>query len=193
MLLLPAGAVNNCTDPAGGWALGCRIDGGQAEYVRVPYADNGLTRIPDGVSDRQALFTGDILSTGFWAAQLGEIREGDTVAVLGAGPTGLCAMMCARLYRPACIVAGGAQSGPARAGPVPWVGGPGPGAGGAGPGADPRADWRTRRGRGHRGRRRPGYLPNSVAGGTAQRDRGGGRHVRGKSDPAPCPGCTARI
>ena len=76
------GAVNNCTDPAGGWALGCRIDGGQAEYVRVPYADNGLTRIPDGVTDRQALFTGDILSTGFWAAQLGEIREGDTVAVL---------------------------------------------------------------------------------------------------------------
>ena len=99
------GAVNNCADPAGGWALGCRIDGGQAEYVRVPYADNGLTRIPDGVTDRQALFTGDILSTGFWAAQLGEIREGDTVAVLGAGPTGLCAMMCARLYRPACVVA----------------------------------------------------------------------------------------
>ena len=99
------GFVNNCTDQNGGWALGCRIDGGQAEYVRVPYADNGLTRIPDGVSDRQALFTGDILSTGFWAAQLGEIREGDTVAVLGAGPTGLCAMMCARLYRPACIVA----------------------------------------------------------------------------------------
>ena len=54
--------------------------------------------------DRQALFTGDILSTGFWAAQLGEIREGDTVAVLGAGPTGLCTMMCARLYRPACII-----------------------------------------------------------------------------------------
>ena len=99
------GAVNNCANPAGGWALGCRIDGGQAEYVRVPYADNGLTRIPDGVTDRQALFTGDILSTGFWAAQLGEIREGDTVAVLGAGPTGLCAMMCARLYRPACVVA----------------------------------------------------------------------------------------
>ena len=61
---------------------------GQAEYVRVPYADNGLTRIPDGVTDRQALFTGDILSTGFWAAQLGEIREGDTVAVLGAAPQG---------------------------------------------------------------------------------------------------------
>ena len=45
------GYVNNCTDPQGGWAMGCRIDGGQAEYVRVPFADNGLTAIPDGVSD----------------------------------------------------------------------------------------------------------------------------------------------
>ena len=96
------GYVNNCRH--GGWELGCRIDGGQAEYVRVPYADQGLTKIPESVTDRQALFAGDILATGFWAAQLGEIREGDTVAVLGAGPTGLCTMMCARLYRPACII-----------------------------------------------------------------------------------------
>ena len=58
------GFVNNCTDTNGGWALGCRIDGGQAEYVRVPFADNGLTKIPDRVSDEAALFTGDILSTG---------------------------------------------------------------------------------------------------------------------------------
>ena len=94
------GFVNNCTDPSGGWALGCRIDGGQAEYVRVPYADNGLTKIPDSVTDRQALFTGDILSTGYWAAQISRIQPGDTVLVLGAGPTGLCTMMCARLYRP---------------------------------------------------------------------------------------------
>ena len=69
------GFVNNCTDPSGGWALGCRIDGGQAEYVRVPYADNGLTKIPDSVTDRQALFTGDILSTGYWAAQISRIQE----------------------------------------------------------------------------------------------------------------------
>lgn len=99
------GFVNNCTDPSGGWALGCRIDGGQAEYVRVPYADNGLTKIPDSVTDRQALFTGDILSTGYWAAQISRIQPGDTVLVLGAGPTGLCTMMCARLYRPAHILA----------------------------------------------------------------------------------------
>ena len=58
------GWVNNCTDSNGGWALGCRIDGGQAEYVRVPYADQGLNRIPDTVTDRQALFVGDILATG---------------------------------------------------------------------------------------------------------------------------------
>ena len=99
------GFVNNCTDPDGGWALGCRIDGGQAEYVRIPFADNGLTVIPDHVSDEQALFNGDILSTGYWAAKIGEIKPADTVAVIGAGPTGLCTMMCARLYTPARIIA----------------------------------------------------------------------------------------
>ena len=66
------GYVNNCTDANGGWALGCRIDGGQAEYVRVPYADQGLNRIPDAVSDEQALFVGDVLATGFWAARISE-------------------------------------------------------------------------------------------------------------------------
>ena len=98
------GFVNNCTDPDGGWALGCRIDGGQAEYVRIPFADNGLTVIPDHVPDEQALFNGDILSTGYWAAKIGELKPADTVAVIGAGPTGLCTMMCARLYTPARII-----------------------------------------------------------------------------------------
>ncbi len=99
------GWVNNCTDPQGGWALGCRIDGGQAEYARIPYADCGLTFIPDSVSDEQALFTGDLMSTGYWAAQLGEIREGDCVAIIGAGPTGLCAMMAAKLRKPGRVIA----------------------------------------------------------------------------------------
>lgn len=99
------GYVNNCTDPSGGWALGCRIDGGQAEYVRIPYGDNGLTLIPDNVTDEQALFTGDLLSTGYWSAKIGEIKKGDTVVVLGAGPTGLCSMMAARLYQPSKIIA----------------------------------------------------------------------------------------
>ena len=74
------GYVNNCTDPNGGWALGCRIDGGQAEYVRVPYADQGLNRIPDTVSDEQALFVGDVLATGFWATRISEISEEDVVS-----------------------------------------------------------------------------------------------------------------
>lgn len=99
------GYVNNCTDEHGGWALGCRIDGGQSEYVRIPFADNGLTKIPDLVTDEAALFTGDLLSTGYWGAALAEIKPADTVAVLGAGPTGLCTLMCARLYGPARVIA----------------------------------------------------------------------------------------
>lgn len=98
------GYVNNCTDPDGGWALGCRIDGGQAEFVRVPFADQGLTRIPDSVSDEQALFTGDILATGFWAARISEIREGDTVLIIGAGPTGICTLLCVMLMNPGRII-----------------------------------------------------------------------------------------
>ena len=98
------GWVNNCTDPNGGWALGCRIDGGQAEYVRVPYADQGLNKIPDTVSDEQALFVGDILATGYWAAQISEIKPTDTVLILGVGPTGICTLQCARLKEPRRII-----------------------------------------------------------------------------------------
>lgn len=98
------GWVNNCTDHHGGWALGCRIDGGQAEYVRVPFADNGLTVIPDGVTDCQALFVGDILATGYWAAKISEISEDDTVLIIGAGPTGLCTLQCVMLWNPGRII-----------------------------------------------------------------------------------------
>lgn len=98
------GYVNNCTDPDGGWALGCRIDGGQAEYVRVPYADQGLNRIPDAVSDEQALFVGDVLATGFWAARIAEIAQDDTVLIIGAGPTGICTLLCVRLKKPRRII-----------------------------------------------------------------------------------------
>lgn len=94
------GYVNNCTLPDGGWALGCRIDGMQAEYVRVPHADQGLTQIPDKVTDRQALLAGDILATGYWAAKIADIEEGSDVLVIGAGPTGICSMLCARLKHP---------------------------------------------------------------------------------------------
>ncbi len=107
------GYVNNCTDKNGGWALGCRIDGGQAEYVRVPYADQGLNRIPDSVSDEQALFVGDILATGFWAARISEISQEDTVLIIGAGPTGICTLLCAMLKKPKRIVV--CEKDPARA------------------------------------------------------------------------------
>ena len=104
---------SNCTDKNGGWALGCRIDGGQAEYVRVPYADQGLNRIPDSVSDEQALFVGDILATGFWAARISEISQEDTVLIIGAGPTGICTLLCAMLKKPKRIVV--CEKDPARA------------------------------------------------------------------------------
>ena len=98
------GWVNNCTDPNGGWALGCRIDGGQTEFVRVPYADQGLDKIPDGVTDEQALFVGDILATGFWAARISEITTEDTVLIIGAGPTGVCTLACVLLKQPKCVI-----------------------------------------------------------------------------------------
>ena len=98
------GWVNNCTDPNGGWALGCRIDGGQAEYVRVPYAGQGLTRIPDTVTDRQALFVGDILATGYWAADISGINAGDTVFIIGAGPTGISTLQCVLLKHPKRVI-----------------------------------------------------------------------------------------
>ena len=98
------GFVNNCTGRSGGWALGCRIDGGQAEFVRVPYADQGLNKIPDSVTDEQALLVGDVLATGFWAARISEITPQDTVLIIGAGPTGLCTLMCVLLKNPKVIV-----------------------------------------------------------------------------------------
>ena len=98
------GYVNNCTSPHGGWALGCRIDGGQAEYVRVPLATQGLNRIPDTVSDEQALFVGDILATGYWAARISEISEEDTMLIIGAGPTGICTLLSVMLKKPGRII-----------------------------------------------------------------------------------------
>lgn len=98
------GYVNNCTSPHGGWALGCRIDGGQTEYVRVPLAEQGLNRIPDSVSDEQALFVGDVLATGFWATRISEITKEDTVLIIGAGPTGICTLLCVMLKQPKRII-----------------------------------------------------------------------------------------
>ncbi len=98
------GYVNNCTNKNGGWALGCRIDGGQTQYVRVPFANNCVNKIPDNVSDKQALFVGDILATGFWAVKISQIKSADTVLIIGAGPTGICTMLCAMLKNPKKII-----------------------------------------------------------------------------------------
>lgn len=98
------GFVNNCTHPHGGWALGCRIDGGQAEYVRVPMANQGLNKIPDNVSDEQALLVGDVLATGYWTTKISEITQEDTVLIIGGGPTGLCTLICVMLKHPKRII-----------------------------------------------------------------------------------------
>ena len=77
------------------------LGGGQAEYVVVPNADHTMEGIPEGMRDEQAIFVGDILATGFFGAERAEIKAGDNVAVVGAGPVGLMATMCAQLFGPA--------------------------------------------------------------------------------------------
>ena len=90
----------------GGWILGHLIDGTQAEYVRVPFADNSTYPIPDGVSDEDMLMLADILPTGYEVGVLnGHVQPGDVVAVVGAGPIGLSAIMSARLFSPSHVVA----------------------------------------------------------------------------------------
>ena len=99
------GSYGQCLG-GGGWILGHKIDGTQAEYVRVPFADTSTYPVPAGVSDEQVLMLADILPTGYEVGVLnGTVRPGDVVAVVGAGPIGLAAMMGARLFSPAHIVA----------------------------------------------------------------------------------------
>lgn len=81
------------------------LGGGQSEFVRVPHARFTLEKIPEGLSDEDVLFVGDILSTGFMAAEKGQVRPGDSVAVFGVGPVGLCAIASAKLFAPAHIIA----------------------------------------------------------------------------------------
>jgi alcohol dehydrogenase len=99
------GRYGQCTE-VGGWVLGRRFDGTQAEYVRVPYPETSTFRIPDGVSDEEALMLADILPTGYEVGVLaGRVRPGDVVAVVGAGPVGLSAIACARLFSPSHVIA----------------------------------------------------------------------------------------
>jgi alcohol dehydrogenase len=105
-----SGLYSHCLGEEGqsgiGWVFGHLIDGTQAEYVRVPYAENSLHLLPEGVSDDQAVMLSDILPTGFEiGVQYGRVKPGDTVAVIGAGPVGLAAITTAGLYGAATIIA----------------------------------------------------------------------------------------
>lgn len=99
------GDLGQCRGPAGGWRLGRTIDGVHAEYALIPYAQANLAPIPDAVSDEDAVLLSSIGSTGFAAAEQGGVGLGDTVAVFGQGPIGLCAVMGARLRGAARIYA----------------------------------------------------------------------------------------
>ena len=104
------GLFSHCLDPEGlagiGWIFGYMIDGTQAEYVRVPFAENSVYKVPDGMTDAEGILLSDILPTGFEiGVQSGHVQPGDIVAVIGSGPVGLSAVMTARLYGPAKIIA----------------------------------------------------------------------------------------
>jgi len=98
------GHSSQCGGALGGWRLGNTIDGVQAEYVRIPFANANLALIPESLSDEQVLLLADIASTGFAAAENGHIRLGDNVAVFAQGPIGLCATLGARLMGAAQII-----------------------------------------------------------------------------------------
>jgi 2-desacetyl-2-hydroxyethyl bacteriochlorophyllide A dehydrogenase len=87
----------------GAGTFGGNLGGAQAERLRVPNADHNLMKIPEGMEDERALFVGDILTTGYYGAAIAGIREGDTVAVIGAGPVGFFAAQAARLHQPARV------------------------------------------------------------------------------------------
>ena len=94
---------SHCT--TGGWILGNRIDGTQAEFVRIPYADTSLYRIPEGADEEALVMLSDILPTGFECGVLnGKVAPGSTVAIVGAGPIGLAALLTAQFYSPAEII-----------------------------------------------------------------------------------------
>jgi alcohol dehydrogenase len=97
------GMYSHCQN--GGWILGNTIDGTQAEYVRIPFADTSLYPVPTGVDDEALLMLSDILPTGFECGVLnGQVKPGDTVAIVGAGPVGLAALLTAQFYSPAEII-----------------------------------------------------------------------------------------
>jgi alcohol dehydrogenase len=98
------GLYGQCST-SGGWALGHLIDGVQAEYCRIPFAHNSLYKVPDGLSDEQVILLTDILATGYEVGVLrGNVKPGDTIVIVGAGPVGLCTVLTAQLFSPANII-----------------------------------------------------------------------------------------
>jgi len=97
------GYINNCT--IGGWEVGCRINGTLAKYVRIPMADASLNLIPNtdntdepsDLDDKDFLFVGDALSSGYFGMELGNVKSGDLIGVIGCGPVGLCTLICGKL------------------------------------------------------------------------------------------------
>jgi len=97
------GMYSHCVN--GGWILGYLIDGTQAEYVRIPYADNSLYPIPAGSDEEALVMLSDILPTGFECGVLnGQVKPGDTIAIIGAGPVGLAALLTSQFFTPAEII-----------------------------------------------------------------------------------------
>ncbi|MDB4935095.1 MAG: threonine dehydrogenase/Zn-dependent dehydrogenase [Labilithrix sp.] len=98
-------AMYSHCENGGGWILGNQIDGTQAEYVRIPFADNSLHAVPQGADEEALVMLSDILPTGFECGVLnGAVKPGDTVAIIGSGPIGLAALLTARFYSPAEII-----------------------------------------------------------------------------------------
>jgi alcohol dehydrogenase len=97
------GMYSHCAN--GGWILGHKIDGTQAEYVRIPFADTSLYAVPPGADEDALVMLSDILPTGFECGVLnGAVKPGDTIAIIGAGPIGLATLLTAQLYSPAEII-----------------------------------------------------------------------------------------
>lgn len=94
---------SHCAD--GGWILGHTIDGTQAEYVRIPHADNSLYPVPAGADEEALVMLSDILPTGFEIGVLaGKVKPGDSVVIVGAGPVGMAALLTAQFYSPALLI-----------------------------------------------------------------------------------------
>lgn len=101
------GIYSQCLDPEGGWRFGNDLNGSQAEFIRVPHADLGMYPMPEGFKDEDFLFVGDILSTAYLGAEIAQIKPGDSVVVVGAGPVGQCAIAWAKLFGAGYIISVG--------------------------------------------------------------------------------------